>query len=60
LDRCKHPSQWNKTVNNQLNEAWRASEKIGYYFVEETKIIDVVMQLIDSIEAFPVVDKKQL
>lgn len=30
----KHPSQWDKTVYNQLNEAWRSSEGIGKYFTE--------------------------
>jgi hypothetical protein len=45
----KHPSQWDKTVYDQLNEAWRSSEKIGYYFVEETKTIDMVPQSVDSI-----------
>jgi hypothetical protein len=54
----KHPSQWDKTVYDQLNEAWRASEKIGYYFVEETKTIDAVMQPTDSIKVIPEVDKK--
>jgi hypothetical protein len=49
----KHPSQWDKTVYDQLNEAWRASEGIGYYFVEETKDIDVVQQAIDSILTMP-------
>ncbi|RED49455.1 hypothetical protein [Seonamhaeicola aphaedonensis] len=44
----KHPSQWDKTVYKQLNEAWRASEGIGNYFVEETKNIDFVEQAIDS------------
>ncbi|PWH82461.1 hypothetical protein DIS18_09405 [Algibacter marinivivus] len=54
----KHPSQWNKTVYDQLNEAWRSSEKIGYYFVEETKTIDMVQQPIDSIKVVPQDDKK--
>lgn len=54
----KHPSQWDKTVYDQLNEAWRASEKIGYYFVEETKTIDMVQQSIDSLKVIPQVDKK--
>ena len=54
----KHPSQWDKTVYDQLNEAWRASEKIGYYFVEETKTIDAVVQPTDSIKAVPEVDDK--
>ncbi|WP_345271917.1 hypothetical protein [Flaviramulus aquimarinus] len=54
----KHPSQWDKTVYDQLNEAWRSSEKIGYYFAEETKKIDAVKQSVDSILAIPQVDKK--
>ena len=54
----KHPSQWNKTVYDQLNEAWRSSEKIGYYFVEETKEIDIAQSVVDSIKAIPQVDKK--
>jgi hypothetical protein len=53
----KHPSQWDKTVYDQLNEAWRSSEGIGYYFVEETKDIDIVEQAIDSVLAIPRVDK---
>ncbi|MEW4925019.1 hypothetical protein [Algibacter sp. 2305UL17-15] len=53
----KHPSQWDKTVYDQLNEAWRASEGIGYYFIEETKTIDMVQQTIDSIQTIPAVDK---
>ena len=54
----KHPSQWDKTVYDQLNEAWRSSEKIGYYFAEETKTIDMVQQSIDSIKVIPQVEKK--
>ncbi|MDO5971203.1 hypothetical protein Q4Q35_15450 [Flavivirga aquimarina] len=54
----KHPSQWDKTVYDQLNEAWRASEGIGYYFVEETKEIDISETVKDSISILPVVDKK--
>ncbi|WP_372937086.1 hypothetical protein [Seonamhaeicola sp.] len=44
----KHPSQWDKTVYDQLSEAWRASEGIGYYYVEEAKDIDIVEQTVDS------------
>jgi hypothetical protein len=54
----KHPSQWDKTVYDQLNEAWRSSEGIGYYFVEQTKTIDMVEQPVDSIKAMPEVDVK--
>jgi hypothetical protein len=55
----KHPSQWNKTVYEQLGEAWRASEGIGYYFVEETKDIDIVQRELDSLNVIPKVDKNQ-
>ncbi|MFI1771335.1 hypothetical protein [Thalassobellus citreus] len=54
----KHPSQWDKTVYDQLNEAWRSSEKIGYYFVEETKEIDLPEIVKDSVSVIPMVDEK--
>ncbi|MFI1743867.1 hypothetical protein [Thalassobellus sediminis] len=54
----KHPSQWDKTVYDQLNEAWRSSEKIGYYFVEETKEIDLPETIKDSVSVIPVIDEK--
>lgn len=55
----KHPSQWDKTVYDQLNEAWRASEKIDYYYVEELKDIDVVQTTIDSLKTIPKVNENQ-
>ncbi|PIA77749.1 hypothetical protein BFR04_09965 [Gaetbulibacter sp. 4G1] len=54
----KHPSQWDKTVYEQLNEAWRSSEGIGYYFAEDAKEIDIIEQTSDSTIVIPVVDKK--
>lgn len=54
----KHPSQWDKMVYEQLNEAWRASEGIGYYFAEDTKTIDMVQQTVDSTLRIPKKDKK--
>jgi energy-coupling factor transporter transmembrane protein EcfT len=54
----KHPSQWEKTVYDQMNEAWRASEGIGYYYDEDIKNIDIVEQAIDSIPLIHAVDKK--
>lgn len=54
----KHPSQWDKMVYDQLNEAWRSSEGIGKYFVEETKQIDAVPQPTDSIQ--PVLSNDEL
>ncbi|MBQ0786697.1 MAG: hypothetical protein KBT69_04300 [Oceanihabitans sp.] len=57
---AKHPSQWEKTVYDQLNEAWRSSEGIGYYFVDETKTIETAQKILDSIKAIPAVDKESL
>jgi hypothetical protein len=54
----KHPSQWDKTVYDHLNEAWRSSEGIGKYFVEETKQIDAMPQPTDSIQ--PVLSNDEL
>jgi len=54
----KHPSQWDNTVYEQLNEAWRASEGIGYYFTNDEKEIDIVEQVSDSTMLIPVMDKK--
>ena len=56
----KHPSQWDRTVYDQLNEAWRSSEGIGYYYAEDTKEIDIIEQATDSIPAIPAMDKKAL
>lgn len=56
----KHPSQWDKTVYYQLNEAWRASESIGYYFAESDKKIDLAEQIIDSTKTIPILDEKTI
>lgn len=55
----KHPSQWDKTVYDQLGEAWRSSEDIDYYYIEETKDIDIAKQVLDSLNTIPRVDKNQ-
>lgn len=54
----KHPSKWDKTVYDQLNEAWRASEGIGYFY-DEDKIsdIDVMQKEMDSIRSIPKVNE---
>ena len=55
----KHPSTWDKEVYEQLNEAWRSSEGIGYYFTEEIKAVDINEQVNDSTTiAIPPVSKK--
>lgn len=54
----KHPSQWNKTVYDQMNEAWRASEGIGYYFDEKkTDNLDLMQKEMDSIKSIPKVNE---
>ncbi|GAB5563150.1 MAG: hypothetical protein Wins2KO_02130 [Winogradskyella sp.] len=52
----KHPSTWDETVYNQLNEAWRAGEGIGYYYQEKPKDEDIIEQAVDSLRAIPKVD----
>src|SRR5690606_818211 len=50
----KHPSQWDQTVYEALNEAWRASEGIGYYYDNNTQSSDLdVKRVIDSILSIP-------
>lgn len=55
----KHPSEWDKTVYDQLNEAWRASEKIDHYYLEETREIDIAQTFMDSLNAVPQINKNQ-
>jgi hypothetical protein len=45
----KHPSQWDKTVYDQLNEAWRSSEGIGYYFQETHSDEDLRALVADTV-----------
>ncbi|SHH54993.1 hypothetical protein [Winogradskyella jejuensis] len=49
----KHPSTWDETIYNQLNEAWRSSEGIGYYFNERPKSDVDIQQTIDSLKVVP-------
>ena len=49
----KHPSQWDLTVYKQLNEAWRSSEGIGYYYQEEKNDLDIIQKTKDSIQMTP-------
>lgn len=40
----KRPSTWEKTIYNQLNEAWRSSEGIGYYYTEtKPPVVDSIL-----------------
>jgi len=48
----KPPSTWNETIYNQLNEAWRSSEGIGYYYNETPNEVDsdLIIQPVDTIQ----------
>ena len=55
----KKPSQWDKMVYDQLNEAWRSSEKIGEYYTEPMTDVDVRKVEIDSTKLLaPIVNDK--
>ena len=63
---AKHPSEWDKLVYDQLNEAWRSSEGIEEYYIDEIKPVpDIKVQdttalkIIDSLKAIIEKDKKQ-
>lgn len=51
----KHPSQWDLAVYKQLNEAWRSSEGIGYFYQEEKSDLDIMQQTKDSIQRIPAI-----
>ena len=53
----KKPSQWDKTVYDQLNEAWRASEKIEYFYKEEQTDKDLTKAL-DSLKIMPQLNER--
>jgi len=52
----KHPSQWDKLLYDQLFDAWRSSEDIEDYFIEETKEFNIVNDTLDSLKVIPKVD----
>ncbi len=63
---AKRPSQWDKLVYDQLNEAWRSSEGIEEFYVDEIKpVADVkvdnpkALKIIDSLKAIIEKDKQQ-
>ena len=63
---AKHPSQWDKKVYEHLNEAWRSSEGIEEFYVEEIKPVDDVvaenpdaLKIIDSLKAIIEKNKQQ-
>ncbi len=56
----KHPSQWDKTVYDQLAEAWRSSEGIGYYYNEKPTVdIDLIKAVTDTVITIPNSNKNQ-
>jgi len=48
---AKHPSKWDKLVYDQLNEAWRASEGIEFYYTEESILLQDANRILDSIDS---------
>lgn len=41
---AKHPSQWEKSVYVQLNEAWRSSEGIEEFYFDEDKATEAIVK----------------
>jgi len=56
---AKRPSQWDKMVYDQLNEAWRASENIGQYFEEKIDPREIQYNL-DSVKEIKSPDNTEL
>jgi hypothetical protein len=52
----KHPSQWDKLLYDQLFDAWKSSEDIEDYFIEDTKEFNIVNDTLDSLKVIPKVD----
>ena len=48
---AKHPSQWDRLVYDQLNEAWRASEGIDHFYTQESVLLQDANRILDSIDA---------
>lgn len=49
----KHPSQWDKTIYEQLNEAWRSSEGIGYFYNKKPQSDLDIEKTLDSLKVVP-------
>ena len=56
---AKHPNDWDKKVYDQLNDAWRSSENIGYFYGEGDKALDQSGTAMDSIPSIPKVNQNQ-
>jgi hypothetical protein len=55
---AKKPSTWNAKIYNQLNEAWRSSERINIYFEKEQTVLEKNRQILDSIQLLSAQQKK--
>ena len=57
----KHPSGWDKAVYDQLNEAWRSSEKdLGFYYQDPVSDTDITERETDSTKVVrPVTDNAE-
>ena len=55
---AKHPSRWDKLVYDQLNEAWRSSENIDFYYKDEGSLKDTSQPLLDSVKEITKIDKE--
>jgi len=55
---AKHPSIWDKLVYDQLNEAWRSSENIDFYYKDKGKLKDTSEKLLDSVKEIKMIDKE--
>lgn len=53
----KHPSTWDKTVYDQLGEAWRSSEGIGYFYQDTISDADLILPT-DSLNNIPQANDK--
>lgn len=55
---AKHPSAWDKTLYDQLNEAWRASEGIDFYYKNDSVSMPVELRDKDSLRVPSKKDKE--
>ena len=55
---AKHPSRWDKLVYDQLNEAWRSSENIDFYYKDEGNLKDTSQAQLDSVGEISEIDQE--
>ncbi|NQX85338.1 MAG: hypothetical protein HRT67_05465 [Flavobacteriaceae bacterium] len=56
---AKHPSNWDKLIYDQLNEAWRTDEGIPHYFKTSAKDIEIHHSELEALKTIPKVDTIQ-